>query len=154
MFPSFGVLAASVLLAATLPAAHQAGGDVANKIKATEQALLHASARHDGKTFRQLVAPDSIAVYPDRGLVTASENAQRIESMTNCTFNEPTMEHATVTQFDDRTAVITYKSVYESICNGQRRTGTIWFGTLYLHRNGVWTPVFHQASPVEAAKMK
>ncbi len=74
--------------------------------------------------------------------------------MTNCTFTQPTMEEVKVTQFDDRTALITYRSSFASDCRGQRRTGTTWFGTLYLNREGVWSTVFHQASLVQSPSMK
>jgi len=124
----------------------QAGSKAAieKTLIANENKVSEAVAKHDVKTFTDLVASD--AVSADQG--GFMKVADFVKSMDQMKIDSQHMMDMQVTWVDDKTAIVRYTWMGSGSFMGQPFPPTTYASTVWTERNGKWVAVFHQETPM------
>ena len=114
---------------------------------ATEKALIanenkvsEAVAKHDVKTFTDLVAQDGLA-GDMTGFMKVADFTKTMDQMKVSSWH---IMDAKVTWIDDKSAVVTYTWMGKGTYMNQPVPETVYASTVWTERNGKWVAVFHQ----------
>jgi len=149
---------AAVLLMAGCSAAlfAQAGSKAAieKTLIANENKVNEAVAKHDVKTFTDLVASDAVSI--DGGGVM--KVADFVKAMNDVKVGSWHLMDTQVHWVDDKTAVVSYTWMGSGTFKGEPLPPTAYASSVWTERNGKWVVVFHQESaaapPPPPAKKK
>ena len=137
------LLAAALLV---LGCAAAAFAQTASKA-ATEKALIanenkvsEAIAKHDAKTFYDLVAPDALSADMG-GFMKASDFAKSFDKVKIESWH---LMNTKVMWIDDKSAIVTYTWMGKGTYMNQPFPDTTYASTVWAERNGKWMAVFHQ----------
>lgn len=126
---------------------------------ATEKALIanenkvnEAVAKHDMKTFNDLVAADALSA-DGGGFMKVADFTKSIDQVKVTSWH---IMNAQVTWIDDKSAVVTYTWMGAGTYMNQPMPDTVYASSIWTERNGKWVAVFHQESAATppAAKKK
>jgi len=152
---STGFAAGLLMLACTAAAVAQAGSKAAieKTLIANESKINEAVAKHDVKTFNDLVAADALSA-DGNGFMKVADFVKTMDQMKVASWH--TMDEK-VTWVNDKTAVVGYTWMGSGTYNNQPVPPTVYASTVWTERNGKWVAVFHQesaAAPPAPAKKK
>jgi hypothetical protein len=139
-------LAAAVLtVGCTAAALAQAGSKAAieKTLIANENKVNEAVAKHDVKTFTDLVASDAMSA-DQSGFMKVGDF---VKSMDQMKVNSWHIMSPQVVWVNDKTAVVGYTWMGSGTYQGQPFPETTYASTVWTERNGKWVAVFHQESP-------
>ena len=133
----------------------QAGSKAAieKTLIANENKVAEAVAKHDVKTFTDLVASDGISA--DQG--GFMKVADFVKSMDQVKIASWHIMDTQVVWVDDKTAIVRYTWMGSGTYMGQAFPPTVFSSTVWTERNGKWVAVFHQesaAAPPQPPKKK
>lgn len=111
---------------------------------ANESKVSEAVAKHDVKTFSDLVAADAVSADQD-GFMKVSEFLKSIDQLKVAAWH---IMDTQVTWVDDKTAIVRYTWMGSGSFKGQPLPGTTYASTVWTERNGKWVAVFHQETPM------
>lgn len=146
------VLAATLMVSAVaVPAFAQASKAAAEKtIIANENKVNDAVAKHDLKTFNELVAADAVS-GDDAGFMKASEFTKSIDQLKVSAWH---IMNTQVMWIDDKSAVLTYTWMGKGTYMNQPIPETTYASSVWTERNGKWVVVYHQETPARPAAKK
>ena len=142
----------STILAATLatlacapPVFAQAPSKAATEklLIANENKVSDALAKHDLKTFNDLVAPDAVSL-DGAGFMKVADFTKSFDQVKISTWH---IMNPQVTWIDDKSAVVAYTWMGKGTFMNQPMPETVYASTVWTERNGKWVAVFHQESP-------
>lgn len=143
-----GRFAAAAFLALGCGAAvlAQAGSKAAieKTLIANENKIMDAVAKHDVKTFTDLVAADGVSA-DQTGFMKV---ADFVKSMDQMKIASQHMMDAQVSWADDKTAIVRYTWMGSGTYQGQPVPSATYASTIWTERNGKWVAVFHQETPM------
>jgi hypothetical protein len=151
-----GFAAVLLMLGCTAAVVAQAGSKAAieKTLIANENKINEAVAKHDVKTFTDLVATDAISA-DGMGFMKV---ADFVKSMNDVKVASWHIMDTQVHWVDDKTAVLTYSWMGSGTFKGEALPATTYSSTVWTERNGKWVAVFHQESvaapPPPPAKKK
>jgi hypothetical protein len=145
--------AALVALGCSTVAFTQAASKTATEkaLIANENKVAEAVAKHDLKTFNDLVAADGVSADMG-GFMKVSDFTKTFDQVKISTWH---IMDAKVTWIDDKSAVVTYTWMGKGTYMNQPIPETAYSSTVWTERNGKWVAVFHQetgAAPPSPAK--
>jgi len=111
---------------------------------ANENKVSEAVAKHDVKTFSDLVASDGVSA--DQG--GFMKVADFLKSMDQVKVTSWHIMDAQVSWVDDKTAIVRYTWMGAGTYMGQPFPPTVYSSTVWTERNGKWVAVFHQETPM------
>ncbi len=138
------VLAAALAaLACAAPAFAQASKAATEKaLLANENKINDAVAKHDLKTFNDLVASDAVSADMG-GFMKVSDFTQTMDQMKVANWH---VMNPQVLWVNDKTAVVAYTWMGKGTYQNQPLPETTYASTVWTERNGKWVAVFHQES--------
>jgi hypothetical protein len=146
---------AFLVLGCAAPAFAQAASKAATEkaLIANENKVSEAVAKHDLKTFNDLVAADGISGDKEGFMKVAdfTKTFDQVKISTSHIMDEK------VTWIDDKSAIVTYMWMGKGTYMNQPVPETVYASTVWTERNGKWVAVFHQetgAAPPAPAKKK
>jgi len=124
----------------------QAGAKAAieKTLIANENTVSEAVAKHDVKTFSDLVAIDGEAA-DQNGFMKVSEFLKSIDQLKVTSWH---IMDTKVSWVDDKTAIVRYTWMGAGTYMGQPFPPTTYASTVWTERNGKWVAVFHQETPM------
>lgn len=153
---STSVAAALLMLGCTAAVVAQAGSKAAieKTLITNENKVNEAVAKHDVKTFTDLVASDAVSA-DGMGFMKV---ADFVKSINDVKIGSWHIMDTQVHWADDKTAVLTYTWMGSGTFKGEPLPATTFSSTVWTERNGKWVAVFHQESaaapPPAPAKKK
>ena len=152
---STGMAAVLVMLGCTAAVWAQAASKAAieKTLIANENKINEAVAKHDVKSFNDLVASDAVSAG-DSGFMKVADFVKTMDQMKIASWH--TMDEQ-VTWVNDKTAIVGYMWMGSGTYMNQPLPPTTYASTVWTERNGKWVAVFHQetaAAPPPAAKKK
>ncbi len=150
------ILAAGLIALGCATAAFaQAGSKAATEkaLIANENKINEAVAKHDTKTFTDLVAADAVSADMN-GFMKVSDFVKTMDQMK---VNSWHIMNPQVVWVNDKTAVVGYTWMGSGTYMNQPVPETTYASTVWTERNGKWVAVFHQestAAPPAPAKKK
>jgi hypothetical protein len=134
--------AALIALGCSTVAFAQAASKAATEkaLIANENKVSEAVAKHDVKTFTDLVAADAVSADMG-GFMKASEFTKTIDQVKISTWH---IMDPKVTWIDDKSALVTYTWMGKGTYMNQPFPETAYASTVWTERNGKWVAVFHQ----------
>jgi hypothetical protein len=153
---SRGFAAVLLMLGCTVAVVAQAGSKAAveKTLIANENKINEAVAKHDVKTFNDLVASDAMSA-DGMGFMKVAEFVKSIDDMKIASWH---IMDSKVYWADDKTAVVTYTWMGSGTFKGEPVPPTTYASTVWTERNGKWIAVYHQESaaapPSPPAKKK
>jgi hypothetical protein len=142
---AFAVFAVAAQAFAQAPKAAAEKAIIANENKINE-----AVAKHDVKTFNELVAPDAVSA-DDAGFMKASDFTKSIDQLKVSTWH---IMNTQVMWIDDKSAVLTYTWMGKGTYMNQPIPETTYASSVWTERNGKWVVVYHQETPAKPAAAK
>ena len=147
--------AALIALGCSTVAFAQAASKAATEkaLIANENKVSEAVAKHDVKTFTDLVAADAVSADMG-GFMKASEFTKTIDQVKISTWH---IMDTKVMWIDDKSAIVTYMWMGKGTYMNQPMPETVYASTVWTERNGKWVAVFHQetgAAPPAPVKKK
>jgi hypothetical protein len=143
-----GRLAAAAVLTLGCGAAvfAQAGSKAAieKTLMANENKITDAVAKHDVKTFTDLVASDAVSADAN-GFMKVADFVKSMDQMKIASQHTMDMQ---VTWVDDKTAIVRYTWMGSGTYMGQAIPPATYASTVWSERNGKWVAVFHQETPM------
>jgi hypothetical protein len=121
-----------------------AAGSLEEMIVAQEQMIVDAIKKRDAEAFKNLVDMSGYEVS-SHGTESLADFASVLFSP-DVTFSETKMEEPKVKLVDKNTAVLTYKSTWNSTYKGKASSGSSYDTMIFVRRAGKWIAVFHQAT--------
>ena len=118
---------------------------------ANENKVAEAVAKHDLKTFNDLVAADGLSADMG-GFMKVADFTKTFDQVKISTWH---IMDAKVMWIDDKSAVVTYTWMGKGTYMNQPVPETAYSSTVWTERNGKWVAVFHQetgAAPPAPAK--
>ena len=152
---STGFATVLVMLGWTAAVVGQAGSKAAieKTLIANENKINEAVAKHDVKTFNDLVATDAMSA--DGG--GFMKVADFVKSMNDVKVGSWHIMDTQVHWVDDKTAIVTYTWMGSGTFKGEPLPPTAYASSVWTERNGKWVVVYHQesaAAPPPPAKKK
>ena len=122
----------------------QAGSKAATEkaLIANENKINEAVAKHDVKTFTDLVANDAVSA-DGMGVMKVADFVKSMNDMKVASWH---IMDTQVYWVDDKTAVLTYSWMGSGTYKGEAIPATTYSSTVWTERNGKWVAVFHQES--------
>jgi hypothetical protein len=147
----FSALAATLMVLAAVPAFAQASKAATEKaIVANENKINDAVAKHDLKTFNELVAPDAVS-GDDAGFMKVADFTKTIDQLKVSTWH---IMNTQVMWIDDKSAVLTYTWMGKGTYMNQPIPETTYASSVWTERNGKWVVVYHQETPARPPAAK
>ncbi len=153
---STGLAAVLLMLGCTAAVVAQAGSKAAieKTLIANENKINEAVAKHDVKTFTDLVASDAVSA-DNMGFMKV---ADFVKEMNDVKVGPWHIMDAQAHWVDDKTAVVTYTWMGSGTFKGEPLPSTAFASSVWTERNGKWVVVYHQESaaapPPPPAKKK
>ena len=152
---STGLAAVLLTLGCTAAVAAQAGSKAAieKTLIANENKINEAVAKHDVKTFTDLVASDAVSA-DGMGFMKVADFLKSINDIKVASWH---IMDTQVHWVDDKNAVVTYTWMGSGTFKGEPFPPTAYASSVWTERNGKWVVVYHQesaAAPPPAAKKK
>jgi hypothetical protein len=124
----------------------QAGSKAAieKTLIANENKVSEAVAKHDVKTFTDLVATDGLSA-DQGGFMKVADFLKSIDQVKVTSWH---IMDAQVSWVDDKTAIVRYTWMGAGTYMGQPFPPTVYSSTVWTERNGKWVAVFHQETPM------
>ena len=143
---STSVTAVLLVLGCTVGIVAQAGSKAAveKTLIANENKVSEAVAKHDVKTFSDLVAIDGEAA-DQNGFMKVSEFLKSIDQLKVTSWH---IMDTQVSWVDDKTAIVRYTWMGAGTYMGQPFPSTVYASTVWTERNGKWVAMFHQETPM------
>ena len=141
---SRGFAAVLLMLGCTAAVVAQAPSKAAveKTLIANENKINEAVAKHDVKTFNDLVASDAMSA-DGTGFMKVSEFVKSINDMKIASWH---IMDTQVHWVDDKTAVVAYTWMGSGTFKGEPVPPTTYASTVWSERNGKWVAVYHQES--------
>ena len=147
-------LAATLLVACAAPAFAQASKAATEKaLIANENKVSDAIAKHDLKTFNDLVMPEGAAADMG-GFMKVCDFAKAFDQVKVSSWH---IMNPQVIWVNDKTAVVAYTWMGKGTYMNQPMPETVYASTVWTERNGKWVAMFHQetaAAPPPAPAKK
>jgi hypothetical protein len=118
---------------------------------ANENKINEAVAKHDLKTFNDLVAADAVSADMG-GFMRVADFTKTFDQMKVSTWH---IMNPQVVWIDDKSAIVGYTWMGKGTYMNQPIPETVYASTVWTERNGKWVAVFHQetaAAPPAPAK--
>ena len=153
---STGFAAALLMIGCTAAVVGQAASKAAieKTLIANENKIAEAVAKHDVKTFTDLVASDAMSA-DGMGFMKV---ADFVKSMNDVKIASWHIMDTQVHWADDKTAIVTYTWMGSGTFKGEPFPPTAYSSSVWTERNGKWVVVYHQESaaapPPPPAKKK
>jgi hypothetical protein len=150
------VLATALLvLGCAAPAFAQAASKAATEkaLIANENKVSEAVAKHDLKTFNDLVAADGLSADMG-GFMKVADFTKTFDQVKISAWH---IMDTKVMWIDDKSAIVTYTWMGKGTYMNQPLPETAYASTVWTERNGKWIAVFHQetgAAPPAPSKKK
>jgi hypothetical protein len=141
---SKGFAAALLIIGCAAAVVAQAGSKAAieKTLIANENKINEAVAKHDVKTFTDLVANDAVSA-DGMGVMKVADFVKSMNDMKVASWH---IMDTQVYWVDDKTAVLTYSWMGSGTYKGEAIPATTYSSTVWTERNGKWVAVFHQES--------
>lgn len=141
---STGCAAVLLMLGCSAVVVAQAGSKAATEkaLIANENKINEAVAKHDVKTFTDLVANDAMSA-DGMGFMKV---ADFVKSMNDVKIASWHIMDTQVHWVDDKTAVLTYTWMGSGTFKGDPFPPTAYVSSVWTERNGKWIVVYHQES--------
>jgi len=141
---SKGFAAALLIIGCAAAVVAQAGSKAAieKTLIANENKINEAVAKHDVKTFTDLVANDAVSA-DGMGVMKVADFVKSMNDMKVASWH---IMDTQVHWVDDKTAVLTYSWMGSGTYKGEAIPATTYSSTVWTERNGKWVAVFHQES--------
>ena len=153
---STGFAAVLLMVGCTAAVVAQAGSKAAieKTLIANENKINEAVAKHDVKTFNDLVASDAMSA-DGMGFMKVADFLKSINDVKIASWH---IMDTQVHWVDDKTAVVTYTWMGSGTFKGEAFPPTTYASSVWTERNGKWVVVYHQESaaapPSPPAKKK
>ena len=146
------VLAAALVVFAGFPAAFAQTSRAATEkvLIANENKINDAVAKHDLKTFNELVAADAVSA-DDGGFMKVSEFTKSIGQLKIVTWH---IMNTQVTWIDDKSAIVTYSWMGKGTYMNQPIAENTYASSIWTERNGKWVVIYHQETPARPPAAK
>ena len=146
---------AFLVLGCAAPVFAQAASKAATEkaLIANENKVSEAVAKHDLKTFNDLVSADGVSADMG-GFMKVSDFTKTFDQVKVSTWH---IMDSKVTWIDDKSAIVTYMWMGKGTYMNQPMPETVYASTVWTERNGKWVAVFHQetgAAPPQAPAKK
>ena len=124
----------------------QAGSKAAieKTLIANENKVSEAVAKHDVKTFTDLVDVDGLAA-DQNGFMKVADFVKSMDQLKVTSWH---IMDTQVSWVDDKTAIVRYTWMGAGTFMGQPFPSTTYASTVWTERNGKWVAVFHQETPM------
>ena len=130
-----------LLLACAAPAFAQASKATTEKaLIANENKVADAIAKHDLKTFNDLVMADGVAADMG-GFMKVSDFTKAFDQVKVSSWH---IMNPQVIWVNDKTAVVAYTWMGKGTYMNQPMPETVYASTVWTERNGKWVAIFHQ----------
>ncbi len=144
---------AFLVLGCAAPAFAQAASKAATEkaLIANENKVNEAVAKHDLKTFNDLVPADALSADMG-GFMKVADFTKTFDQVKISTWH---IMDAKVTWIDDKSAIVTYTWMGKGTYMNQPMPEMVYASTVWTERSGKWVVVFHQetgAAPPAPAK--
>ena len=144
---------AFLVLGCAAPAFAQAASKAATEkaLIANENKVSEAVAKHDLKTFNDLVAADGSSADMN-GFMKVADFTKTFDQVKISAWH---LMDTKVMWIDDKSAIVTYTWMGKGTYMTQPLPETVYASTVWTERNGKWVAVFHQetgAAPPAPAK--
>lgn len=130
------------------PAIGQTAHPDKSKLKETltnlEKQSWEAWKNRDGKFFQAFLSDDHVEV----GFQGVSDKSQVVSFVASpiCRIKSYTVESFELSEFGPDTALLTYRAVQDTTCNGNPVPSPVWVSSLYVKRGGRWLNALFQQS--------
>jgi hypothetical protein len=146
---------AFLVLGCAAPAFAQAASKAATEkaLIANENKVSEAVAKHDLKTFNDLVAADGSSADMN-GFMKVADFTKTFDQVKISAWH---LMDTKVMWIDDKSAIVTYTWMGKGTYMTQPLPETVYASTVWTERNGKWVAVFHQetgAAPPAPPKKK
>lgn len=146
---------AFLVLGCAAPAFAQAASKAATEkaLIANENKVSEAVAKHDLKTFNDLVAADGVSADMG-GFMKVADFTKTFDQVKISAWH---IMDTKVAWIDDKSAIVTYTWMGKGTYMNQPLPETVYASTVWTERNGKWVAVFHQetgAAPPSPPKKK
>ena len=146
---------AFLVLGCAAPAFAQAASKAATEkaLIANENKVSEAVAKHDLKTFNDLVAADGLSADMG-GFMKVAEFTKTFDQVKISAWH---IMDTKIMWIDDKSAIVTYTWMGKGTYMNQPLPETAYASTVWTERNGKWVAVFHQetgAAPSAPSKKK
>lgn len=124
----------------------QAGSKAAieKTLIANENKVSEAVAKHDVKTFTDLVDVDGLAA-DQNGFMRVADFVKSMDQLKVTSWH---IMDTQVSWVDDKTAIVRYTWMGAGTYMGQPFPSTVYASTVWTERNGKWVAMFHQETPM------
>jgi len=124
----------------------QAGSKAAieKTLIANENKVSEAVAKHDVKTFTDLVDVDGLAA-DQNGFMKVADFVKSMDQLKVTSWH---IMDTQVSWVDDKTAIVRYTWMGAGTYMGQPFPSTVYASTVWTERNGKWVAMFHQETPM------
>lgn len=124
----------------------QAGSKAAieKTLIANENKVSEAVAKHDVKTFTDLVDVDGLAA-DQNGFMKVADFVKSMDQLKVTSWH---IMDTQVSWVDDKTAIVRYTWMGAGTYMGQPFPSTVYASTVWTERNGKWVAMFHQETPL------
>jgi hypothetical protein len=132
------------MLACAAPAFAQAQSKAAleKTLIANENKINEAVAKHDLKTFNELVAADALSA-DGGGFMKVADFTKSIDQVKIASWH---IMDSKVTWIDEKAALVTYAWMGSGTYMNQPMPGSVFASSVWTERNGKWMVIFHQES--------
>ena len=113
-------------------------------LMANENKVADAVAKHDVKTFNDLVTSDAVSA-DQGGFMKVADFVKSFDQVKIASQHTMDMQ---VSWVDDKTAIVRYTWMGSGTFMGQPMPATTYASTVWTERNGKWVAVFHQETPM------
>jgi hypothetical protein len=146
---------AFLVLGCAAPAFAQAASKAVTEkaLIANENKVSEAVAKHDLKTFNDLVAADGLSADMG-GFMKVAEFTKTFDQVKISAWH---IMDTKIMWIDDKSAIVTYTWMGKGTYMNQPLPETAYASTVWTERNGKWVAVFHQetgAAPSAPSKKK
>jgi len=117
---------------------------VQSELEGLEKASWVAWKNRDARYFEHFLSEDHVEMGAG-GTANKADVVATVASP-NCVVASYAVDHFTLTQFSDNTALLTYRAQQDTKCGGKALPSPAWTSSLYVKRGGRWQNALFQQS--------
>ena len=137
----------TLVLATHVIASSAAAATLEAELIQLERESWIAWQKHDGSFFERFLTDDHVEVHTN-GVVTGKAGIVANVASKACVVFNVSLEEFRFTQFDQDTALITYRAAQETDCGGYRVPSPVWVSSLFVRRDATWKNALYVHTPI------
>lgn len=137
----------TLVLARHMIASSAVAGTLQEELIQLERESWIAWQKHDGSFFEGFLADDHVEVHSN-GVVTGKAGVVAHVASKACVVSSFSLEEFRFTQFDEDTALITYRATQDTDCGGFHVPSPVWVSSLFVRRDATWKNALYVHTPI------